>query len=262
MGSDIVVSHAADRIASITLNRPDKNNPLSAEMCEALIAAFRAAAKDDRVRVIVLGGAGRSFSAGGDLAAIAQSIDAGARAHAPPDLSFLATLFSTMHGLGKPIIAKVGGAAFGGGLGLVAACDLAVASADAAFALPEISIGVWPMIVAAEITRNVGRKKTLEMMLTGAKLTAPDALACGLINRVVPPHDLESATAELAGAIAERSPATMRLGLKAFYGSQDLPYPEQLALLTQELGAVLGLEDAREGITAFLQKRAPVWQGK
>jgi enoyl-CoA hydratase/carnithine racemase len=118
------------------------------------------------------------------------------------------------------------------------------------------------MMITAEITRSVGRKKTLEMMLTGRKLDAAEALACGLINRVVPAAELEAATGTLAGELADRSPAALAHGLHAFYRSQDMEFEPQLRYLQAELGRVLALDDAREGIAAFLGKRKPVWTGK
>jgi enoyl-CoA hydratase/carnithine racemase len=118
------------------------------------------------------------------------------------------------------------------------------------------------MMITAEIVRNVGRKQTLEMMLTGRKLSAAEALACGLVNRVVPAAELEAETMKLANALAERSPAAIALGLRAFYRSQDMPHGEALAFLQGELGRVLALDDAREGIAAFLGKRKPVWKGR
>jgi enoyl-CoA hydratase/carnithine racemase len=142
------------------------------------------------------------------------------------------------------------------------ACDLAIAADTATFGTTEIAVGLWPMMITAEITRSVGRKKTLEMMLTGRKLAAAEALACGLVTRVVPAADLEAATYQLAGELAERSPAAVALGLRAFYRSQDLAIESQLRYLEAEFGRVLALDDAREGIAAFLGKRKPVWTGK
>jgi enoyl-CoA hydratase len=135
-------------------------------------------------------------------------------------------------------------------------------AASVSFGTTEIAVGLWPMMITAEITRSVGRKKTLEMMLTGAKLTAQEALSAGLVNRIVPLTELEATTMQLATDIAERSPAAIRLGLHAFYRSQDMELEPQLRYLQAELGRVLALEDAAEGITAFLQKRKPVWKGK
>jgi enoyl-CoA hydratase/carnithine racemase len=142
------------------------------------------------------------------------------------------------------------------------ACDLVIAADTATFGTTEIAVGLWPMMITAEITRSVGRKRTLEMMLTGRKLDAREALACGLVTRVVPAAELEVETARLAGELAERSPAALALGLRAFYRSQDMAIEPQLRYLETELGRVLALEDAAEGIAAFLAKRKPVWKGR
>ena len=174
----------------------------------------------------------------------------------------LVELLTAMHELGKPIIAMVNGHALAGGLGLMVACDLVVAADTAQFGTTEIAVGLWPMMITAEITRSVGRKQTLEMMLTGKKLDANQAAACGLVNRVVPAAELEAATMQLATELAERSPAAIRLGLRAFYRSQDMELEPQLKYLQGELGRVLALEDAAEGIAAFLGKRKPTWKGK
>jgi len=237
-------------VARVTLNLPDKRNPISPAMCGELLDAF----KTVQANVIVLTGAGKVFSAGGDLAGMQ------AQGGVPP--ATLVDLFTTMHDLGKPIIAMVNGHALAGGLGLMVACDLVVASDAAQFGTTEIAVGLWPMMITAELARSVGRKQVLEMMLTGKKLPAAEAVACGLVNRAVPADQLEAATMELATEIAGRSPAAIRLGLRAFYRSQDMEHEPQLRYLQGELGRVLALEDAKEGISAFLQKRAPVWKGK
>jgi len=241
-------------VARVTLNRPDKRNPISPTTCGELATALAALRERDEVRVVVLTGAGAVFSAGGDLSAI-QAPPAGRSAS-------LVDLLLAMHDLGKPIIAMVNGPALAGGLGLMVACDLVVAADTASFGTTEIAVGLWPMMITAEITRSVGRKLTLEMMLTGRKLDAREALAAGLVNRVVPAAELEAATAQLAGEIAERSPAAIALGLRAFYRTQDMAMEPQLRHLEGELGRVLGLEDAAEGIAAFLARRKPVWKGK
>ncbi len=240
-------------VARLTLNRPDKRNPISPATCGELASALAALRDRHEVRVVVLTGAGAVFSAGGDLSAI--------QAPAARSVS-LVDLLLAMHDLGKPIIAMVNGPALAGGLGLMVACDLVVAADTATFGTTEIAVGLWPMMITAEITRSVGRKLTLEMMLTGRKLDAREALAAGLVNRVVPAAELEAATAQLAGEIAERSPAAIALGLRAFYRTQDMAMEPQLRHLEGELGRVLGLEDAAEGIAAFLARRKPVWKGK
>jgi len=243
-------------VATLTLNRPEKRNPIGPATCGELVHAFARLKTNREVRVIVLTGAGPVFSAGGDLAALSQPSQEGV----PP--ASLVELFSAMHALGKPTIAMVGGPALAGGLGLMVACDLVIAADSAEFGTTEIAVGLWPMMITAELTRNIGRKRTLEMMLTGRKLGAAEALEHGLVNKVVPPGELAAATMTLAHAIAERSPAAIALGLQAFYRSQDMEYEPQLRYLQAELGRVLALEDAREGIAAFLGKRKPVWKGR
>ncbi|MEO6775383.1 MAG: enoyl-CoA hydratase-related protein [Kofleriaceae bacterium] len=240
-------------VARVTMNLPDKRNPISPAMCGELLDAF----KTVQANVIVLTGAGKVFSAGGDLAGMQAPT-----ASPPTPPATLVELFTAMHELGKPILAMVNGHALAGGLGLMVACDLVIASDQAQFGTTEIAVGLWPMMITAELARSVGRKQVLEMMLTGKKLTAAEAVACGLVNRAVPADQLEAATMELATAIAGRSPAAIRLGLRAFYRSQDMEHEPQLRYLQGELGRVLALEDAKEGIAAFLQKRAPVWKGK
>jgi len=244
----------AGPIARLTLNRPDKRNPIGPATCGELVAALAAIGANPAVRVVVLTGAGKVFSAGGDLSAM----------QAAPDgpTATLVELLTAMHELGKPIIAMVQGHALAGGLGLMVACDLVLAADTAELGTTEIGVGLWPMMITAEITRSIGRKKTLEMMLTGKRYTAAEALEMGLINQVVPAADLEAATMTLAGELADRSPAALALGLKAFYRSQDMEFAPQLRYLQAELGRVLALEDAAEGIAAFLGKRKPVWKGK
>jgi enoyl-CoA hydratase/carnithine racemase len=237
-------------VGRITLNRPDKRNPIDPVMFGELVQALRAM----HARVIVLTGAGAVFSAGADLAGIQQP------AAAPP--ASLVEVLTALHDLGKPVVAMVNGHALAGGLGLVVACDLVIAADTAQFGTTEIAVGLWPMMITAEIARNVGRKRMLEMMLTGRRLSAAEALACGLVTRVVPADELEVETMKLAAELSERSPATLALGLRAFYRAQDLAYEPALRYLEGELARVLALEDAREGIAAFLGKRRPVWKGR
>jgi len=249
----------AGPVARITLNRPDKRNPIGPQTCGELVHAFARCRQRPEVRVIVLTGAGTAFSAGGDLSQMAGGASAAAGEIKPASL---VELFTSMHDLGKPVIGMVNGPALAGGMGLMVACDLVIAADTAVFGTTEIAVGLWPMMITAEISRSVGRKKTLELMLTGRKLDAAEALACGLINRAVPAADLEAVTHAIATEIAERSPAAIALGLRAFYRSQDMEFEPQLRYLQGELARVLALEDAAEGIQAFLQKRKPVWKGR
>ncbi|HVK77601.1 MAG TPA: enoyl-CoA hydratase/isomerase family protein [Kofleriaceae bacterium] len=253
-----ILVDGAGPVARITLNRPEKRNPIGLETCGELVHALEALRQDPAVRVVVITGAGAVFSAGGDLGAMQPAAPAAA-AIKPASL---VELFTTMHELGKPIVAMVNGHALAGGLGLMVACDLVVASDAATFGTTEIQVGLWPMMITAEITRNIGRKRTLEMMLTGRRLSAAEALDAGLVNKVVPAAELEAATAALTAELAAKSPAAVALGLRAFYRSQDMEFESGLRYLQGELGRVLALEDAAEGIAAFLQKRPPVWKGR
>jgi enoyl-CoA hydratase/carnithine racemase len=244
----------AGPVARVTLNRPDKRNPIGPATCGELVQALAEIEARPELRVVVLTGAGSVFSAGGDLSAMQPAAGG-------PSAS-LVDLLLAMHRLGKPIIAMVNGPALAGGLGLMVACDLVVAADTATFGTTEIAVGLWPMMITAEITRSVGRKRTLEMMLTGRKLDAAEALAAGLVTRVVPAAELEAATLGLATELADKSPAAVALGLRAFYCSQDMAIEQQLRYLEGELGRVLALDDAREGIAAFFGKRKPMRTGK
>ena len=271
MGSDYVTIATSGEgpVLRLTLNRPDKRNPIGPQTCGELVHALAGAAADPSVRVLVLTGAGPVFSAGGDLSQMAGARDqrpakgaGGAAPESPAPPASLVELFTAMHELGKPIIAMVNGHALAGGLGLVVACDLALASEQATFGTTEIRVGLWPMMISAEIARSIGRKLALELMLTGKRISAAEAQAAGLINRVVPSGSLEAETMALASELAELSPATIALGLRSFYRSQDMELVTALRFLEGELGRVLALEDAREGLAAFLQKRRPVWKGR
>jgi enoyl-CoA hydratase len=213
--------------------------------------------------VVVLSGAGgRAFSAGADL---------GGGGMFQQDQSFLekhdargafTDLFRTMHGLGKPILAAVQGYCLAGGFGLALACDLLVAADDAVFGTPEIKRGLFPMIIMATIIRNVGRKKTLEMILTGERIDAAEAHRIGIANQVVPREKFEAAVDEMARKLASLSPAILKLGKDAFYRCQDMHFDDALEFLKSQLTLNVLTEDVAEGIAAFLEKRDPVWKGR
>jgi len=245
-------------ILTLTLNRPEKRNPIGPQSLGELVHALETAKADAESRVIIITGAGKVFSAGGDLSMLSGS--AQAESAIPP--ASLVTLLTTMHALGKPIIAMVNGHALAGGLGLMVACDLVVASDAATFGTTEIKVGLWPMMITAEITRNIGRKKTLELMLTGKRIDAAEAERIGLINQSVPAEELAAATRALAEQLAAQSPSTLSKGLTSFYATQDLEFETALGRLEAGLADVLSTEDAREGLMAFLQKRKPTWKGR
>jgi enoyl-CoA hydratase/carnithine racemase len=252
-----IVYEVRGALGRITLNRPEKRNALGSNTVAELCHALERAKADEAVRVLVLSGAGTVFSAGGDLGQLGGTTTG--KTEVPPR-SFvdLNLLFTT---LGKPTIAMVNGHAVAGGLGLVVACDLAVAADDAKFGTPEINVGLWPMMIMATIFRSVGRKAGLLLMLTGEKIDAAEAVRIGLINRAVPRAELEQYTLALAETLAKKSPAALSLGLMAFYRTEDLALEPALKHLEGQLGAVLATEDAREGLMAFMQKRPPLFRG-
>ncbi|HWE31750.1 MAG TPA: enoyl-CoA hydratase-related protein [Polyangia bacterium] len=250
-------------VARITLNRPDKRNPLGPTTIGELLHALDGAKTDDSVRVIVLTGAGKVFSAGGDLSSMGsggtplQASGSGStKAGTYVDLNLALTQ------VGKPTIAMVNGHALAGGLGLVVACDVAIVADDAQLGTPEINVGLWPMMIMATIFRNVPRKRGLELIMTGDKISAAQAAELGLVTRAVPRDRLQAEVDALAEKLAAKSPVVMKLGLEAFYRVQDMELEPALQYLQGQLMAVLSTEDAREGLMAFLEKRAPQWKGK
>ena len=242
-------------VLRLVLNRPEKRNPIGPQLCGELVHALAGAAEEREVRCVVITGAGKAFSAGGDLGQMVSA--AGAEGAIRP--ASLVELFTAMHGLGKPIVAMVNGHALAGGVGLMVACDLVICSDAAEFGLPEINLGLWPMMITAEIVRSIGRKRALMLMLSGERIDAREAERIGLVNRVVHADRLEEETMLIARALAKKSPQAMALGLRAFYDTQDLAHRPALEHLQAQLAAVLATEDAAEGIAAFFGKREPAW---
>ena len=258
-----ILYDVAGATARITLNRPDKRNPLGPTTIGELLHALDRAKEDAAVRVIVLTGAGKAFSAGGDLSSMGSGgtpLQASGSTTTKPGTFVDLNLALTR--VGKPTIAMVNGHALAGGLGLVVACDVAIAADDAQLGTPEINVGLWPMMIMATIFRNVPRKRGLELIMTGDKISAAQAAEMGLITRAVPRDRLQAEVDALAAKLAGKSPAVMRMGLEAFYRVQDMELEPALHHLQAQLVAVLGTEDAREGLTAFLEKRALVWKGR
>lgn len=249
----------SDTTATITIDDPDRRNALSNEAMVEIGEALRSACADDTVRVVVVTGAGdQVFSAGGDLSG--GFVDAPLADHG--NRGALADLVRAMRRCPKPIVARVNGHAFGGGLGLVAACDIAIAAAHARFGTPEIAVGLWPMMITAVLRPLVPRRQLLEMMLTGRRFDAAEAVKLGIINRVVPSADLDQSVDETITALAERSPAALSLGKAAFYATEDMGLDTALDHLHIGLTTVASTEDAQEGVKAFLAKREPQWRGR
>lgn len=244
--------------AWITLKNPVKKNAIGPAMVNELLWALEDAAGDDTVRSVVLTGAGDAFCAGGDFTQMASF---GPGSELPPKGDY-ADLLSAMTNYPKPIISRVNGHAMGGGLGLVAASHFAVASRNAKLGTPEINVGLFPMMIMAVLARIVPQRRLLEMMLFGERVDADAAVGLGLVNKAVDADGLDAEVAKLAQNVAAKSPITVRLGLEAWSAQADMTLADALPMLRGKLGAVLGTDDAREGLMAFLEKRPPKWTGK
>lgn len=255
----MIRSEASGGRATITIDEPERRNPLTNAAMADMAAAIHEACADDAVRVIVITGAGDEvFSAGGDLSG--GFVDAPLADHS--DRGALADLFRAMRRCAKPVVARVNGHAYGGGLGLVTGSDLAICADHARLGTPEITVGLWPMMITAVLKPLVPRRALLEMMLTGRRFDAAEAQRLGLVNRVVAAAELDAAVDELVQQLAANSPAVMAVGKRAFYAVEDMDLDTALDYLHHGLTAVATTEDAAEGIAAFLAKRPPEWKGR
>ena len=242
-------------VATLVLSRPERRNPLSVETMTALRDALRDAGADPSVHAVIVGAEGPVFSAGHDLRELAVDDPA---AH-ERIFALCADLMLTIHRLDVPVIARVQGLATAAGCQLVAACDLAVASQEARFATPGVRIGLFCTTPMVEVLRSVGRARALEMLLTGDPIDADTAARWGLVNRVVAPDLLEREARALAERVASAGRSVVARGKHAVGESADLPLEEAYRRASAIMCRDAGSDDAREGIAAFLEKRAPVW---
>src|SRR5208282_12839 len=250
--------HEEEGLVTITMNRPEKRNPLSSAMMGDLIAALREAGERHDVRAAIIAGAGPAFSAGHDLSELMGR-----------DLGFYrqvfdqcADLMQTVQAIPQPVIARVHGIATAAGCQLAATCDLVVAAESAKFATPGVRIGLFCSTPMVALTRAIGRKHAMEMLLTGAPIDARTASQWGLVNRVVPDADLAAETRKLAMQIIEASALTVAIGKQAFYAQIDLDQRKAYDYTKQVMSLNAMAADAQEGIGAFLEKRRPNWCGK
>jgi len=256
MGENTVLVEKKDMIGVITLNRPAEMNTFNVPFAKALNDTLRNLDQDDEVRVIVIRAAGKHFSTGISLKEF--------QGKSPKELRDLLELmdefYHTIPRMKKPVIAAVNGAAVANGAGLVFACDLAVAAENAKFGTTAINVGLICLGPAVPLTRLVGRKKALEMVLTGDIFSAQEAERLGLVNKVVTPDELEAATLELAAKIAHKSPLAVQIGKTGIYGMSEIPYHQALNYMDELFASLCATEDALEGIEAFLEKRDPIWK--
>ncbi|HEX3670416.1 MAG TPA: enoyl-CoA hydratase [Candidatus Cybelea sp.] len=243
-------------IALLTMSRPEKRNALSLEMMRALDGALAAVADDREVRAVILRGEGPVFSAGHDLR---ELVGRDAETYAAI-FDACVKLMTRIGSIPQPVIAEVAKMATAAGCQLVAACDLAVASSEATFATPGVRIGLFCSTPMVALTRAIGRKRAMEMLLTGEPIDAQTALAWGLVNRVVPPERLHDEAVALARKIAESSRGVVGIGKAAFYKQIDLGQADAYEYTKTVMTSNAMEPDATEGITAFLERRRPVWR--
>jgi enoyl-CoA hydratase/carnithine racemase len=254
-----VLLTSAGHVATVTLNRPEQRNPLSATMLRDLASALRWCMEESDVRVVVVTGAGRVFCAGADLSSFDGDTSAIDKFRSR---DLFVDLFVLMAELGKPIVGRINGHALAGGFGLACSCDILVAVDAATFGTPEINVGIWPMMIQAILSRNVPRKVLLEMEMLGDRWTSAQLQSLGIVNRVVPLEQLDSAVAEITEKLARKSPAAMRLGRDSFYRQQDMDFRAAMHYLHGQFLLVSETEDSREGIKAFFEKREPEFKGR
>lgn len=243
-------------VARLTINREKQRNSLTPQVISLFMAYLDQAETDEDVRAIMITGAGdKAFCSGADLGGAATE-------DGKSSFQNYADLLKRLAAYPKPTVARINGYCLAGGMGFMMACDIAVARENAKFGTPEVNVGLFPMMIGALIFRNVLRKRAMEMVLLGEKLTASEALDMGLITRVVPFEKLDQTVDDILTSLVAKSPIGLKLGKEAFYNMADMPFEEAVDYLCDKLADVVSTEDAVEGITAFIEKRKPVFVGR
>ena len=256
----LVLRHDDEGVTTLTMNRPQARNALSQGMLRAMLDAFIEVSTDETARVVILAGAGPGFCAGHDLKEIkAQNYS---RNYTEQLFADCAELMQTIIRLPKPVIAQVHGIATAAGTQLVASCDLAISSKEARFATTGVNIGLFCSTPMVALSRNLSNKHAMQMLLTGDLIDAQNAYRMGLVNEVVDAEQLERKTMELALKLASKSPLTVAIGKEAYYRQAELPLSEAYDYTKEVMVRNLEARDAQEGISAFIEKRHPVWCGK
>lgn len=256
-----VLYEVKDRIATITLNRPEKRNSINGGIISGLNQGLDQADRDQGVSAVILIGAGGNFCSGADLGGGGFIVQP-SFLEVHEDRGHYARLLLKMNQCRKPIVAAVEGYCLAGGIGLCLSSDIVIASEDAQFGTPEIKRGLWPYMVTAVLIRNVGRKKALELCLTGDRISAAEAEKIGLINYAVPKTEFKNKVDQMAGKLASLSPAVLGLGKRSFYQMADMTVEDALEYLKCQLTINAQTEDIMEGVRAFLEKREPQWKGR
>lgn len=245
-------------VAVVTLNRPQRRNALSLELMEELIDCLDEIGRDRQIRAVILAAAGKVFCSGHDLSEmVGRDINEYRRL-----FDVCTELMAKVQSIPQPVIAEVQGVATAAGCQLVATCDLAIASDQAAFATPGVRIGLFCTTPMVALSRAIGRKRALEMLLTGEMVPASTAAEWGLVNKVVPAAELQFETRKLATRISDASTLTVALGKQAFYTQIDLDQPKAYAYAKEVMSMNSLALDAQEGISAFLEKRPACWTGR
>ncbi len=259
MGEELLYE-SRGRSVFLIINRDKRRNAISQEMVLSFIDYLDRADQDQDVRAVCITGAGESaFCSGADLTA---GTLAGPEEGALSGPRAFAELLKRLARFGKPLVARVNGPCLAGGIGLMLSCDIVIARNDTFFRTPEVNVGLFPMMIGALLYRNVGRKKAMDMVLTGRKVWAPEAEAMGLITRAVDPASLDQEVEKTLDLLTSKSPIGTRIGKDAFRAMSDMPFDEAVDHLCEALIRVLSTEDAAEGMAAFIQKRTPMFKGK
>ncbi|AWH92799.1 enoyl-CoA hydratase [Dietzia lutea] len=258
MSTPYVLVENTGPIARVTLDRPERRNPLSLQMMREATAAIRALGDDPDCRVVVLTGSGPALSAGHEISEMVErSLEQEREV-----FTVCVDLMESIQAIRQPVIAEVQGHAVAAGCQLVATCDLAVAVDTARFGTPGVKIGLFCSTPMVAVSRNIGRKRAMQMLLTGETIDATTAVEWGLINESVPADRLRARVDELATQIADASPLTLEIGKQAFYRQIDLPQDEAYREMAETMATNAGTCDAQEGMSAFLEKRTPQWRGE
>jgi len=257
-----VVLNISKNVGYLTINRPEARNALDECTLNEIVDALNQFNHNSEVKVIQIQSTGdKAFCAGGDLKNMMKNMEENSITIERFAGNYAKLIDALIHSK-KPTIAVVQGYALAGGCGLAAVCDITLASEKATFGIPEINLGIWGAIISAPLARIIGLKKAMELLYTGRMVKAEEAFKIGLVNRIVPHEDLEKEAKLLSGNIASKSPLAISMGREALINTQDMELMKSIKYLQYMVTVLMGSEDAKEGISSFLEKRKPIWKNK